>query len=235
MRPWHGLSTTTSYTWGHSLDENSNFFGSDRDFGSPADPRNVRLEYSRSDFDVRHRLVSAYTIDLPFGRNKWIGTNANGVLDRIIGGWQVTGITTWQTGFPFTVWGDVNTTDFSGFNQFADRGSLIVPGTKFDVSQGDPDHAFDPTLFAKPLGAGDIGNSRRNDFSGPRFFNQDFAILKNIRITESTTLQVRAELFNAFNMTRFKLPSSTISSSAFGTYTTAEDPRIIQLAGRFEW
>ncbi len=234
-RPWHGVSGDISYTYGHSLDENSSFFGSDRDFGSPADVRNLRAEYGRSDFDVRQRLVGSYTFDLPFGRTKWIGTDANAVVDRIIGGWQIAGITTWRTGFPFTVWGDLNTTDFSGFNQFADRGDLIAPGSAFDLSQGDPDHAFNPALFLKPRGALDIGNTRRNEFTGARYFNQDFAILKNFRITESKTFQLRAELFNAFNMTRFKLPSSTISSSAFGTYTSAEDPRIVQLAGRIEW
>jgi hypothetical protein len=243
QRPWHGLGFQASYTYGKSLDFNSSFFGSDRDFGAPADPRNLAAEYGRSDFDVRQRFVAAYNYELPVGRGHSALGDASGVVNQIVGGWQISGIISTRSGFPFTVWNDVNGTDFSGFNQFADRATFASGPQALTLNMNDPDHAFNPSAFllpgsaTPPPGAGNIGNTRRNAFLGPRATNWDFGVLKNFPLSESKRLQLRAEFFNFLNHTQFNLPINNLTNSAVGTITSDSNsnPRLMQVGLRFEY
>ena len=215
------------------MDYNSSFFGSDRDLGVPADSRNMAAEYGRSDFDVRHRVVVSYIYELPFGRGRALGGGVNGVLNQVIGGWQISGITEYRTGFPFTIFAGTST-DYSGFNQFADRIDFRPGVTSLPQNNDDPDKAFDTSVLTTPS-AGSIGNTRRNDFTGPAFLNWDFAVFKDFPVTEGRRFQFRAEAFNVFNHTNFRLPQSNRDGSGFGTIQRAYDPRLIQLGLRFDW
>jgi len=99
-----------------SLDYGSSFFGSSGEQGGVADANNIRADRGPSSFDIRHRAVFTYVIDLPVGPgHRLFGWN-NGVNRQVLGGWQISGITTLQTGTPFTIFND--SSDFSGFNQF---------------------------------------------------------------------------------------------------------------------
>jgi hypothetical protein len=236
QRPIYGLNLNASYTFGKSLDNNSSFFGSDRDAGFPADSRNLAAEYGRSDFDVRHRVVITYNYDLPIGHGHRVLGSAPGVVDQVLGNWQIGGITSYRSGFPFTVWGDFLNTDFSGFNQFADRASFKPGFSSLPTKMGDPDHAFDASVFTATA-ATNIGNTRRNAFTGPNAVNTDFAVFKNFPFMENKRVQFRAEFFNVFNHVQFNLPTSSLSSSSVGKITSDSNanPRLVQLGLRIEY
>ena len=88
---------------------------------------------------------------------------------------------------------------------------------------------FDTSLFAQNV-VGTYGNTGKNVLLGPRFFNTDLGVTKSIRVKERVGVQFRAEFFNVFNNVNFRLPNSRLTSTSFGTITSAHDPRIMQLA-----
>ena len=213
-----------SYTWSHSLDYGSNFFGSTGDAGYPSDSRNIKAEYGNSAFDIRHRLVAYYTVPLPIGPDGLVLTSHNIISREAFEGWQVSGITEVQSGTPFTVY--LGATDYSGFNQFADKanvgsGKLIQNNKAPNLLQlGQDTHAFATSYFTT-IGAGQDGTERRNQYYGPGLVNFDLSAQKNFPLlTERVKLQFRADLFNLFNHTNFSNPVSTYSSSSFGQITS---------------
>src|SRR5207302_7243428 len=115
----HGIYFEGSYTLGKSLDYGSSFFGSTGERAGLDDANNLRAEHGPSSFDIRHRAVFVYVIDLPMGPgHRLLGWN-NGVNRQVFGGWEISGITTVQSGTPRTVYH--NSQHFSGFNQVNDR------------------------------------------------------------------------------------------------------------------
>jgi len=232
-RPSHGLSFSADYEFGKSLDDNSSFFGSDGETGGYADTRNRKLDHGRSAFDVRHTISFSAVYDLPFGPNRALLGSTHGVLGQVLGGWVISATTLYRSGFPFTVQASSSTgTDFSGFNQFADRVNLVSAIT---TNMSDPNHAFNPSAFAFP-GAGSVGNVGRNTITGPHSINVNIAVLKNFPFGEGRRIQFRAEFFNAFNHTNFKLPENRLDQgTTTGTIGDAFDPRLIQLGLRVEW
>ena len=238
-RPRYGLSFTASYELSKSLDDNSSFGGSDGETGSYADTRNRKRDYGLSSFDVRHRVIFSWIYELPVGPNRALLGRAHGFLGQVVAGWTLTGITSYRSGFPFTVRASSDT-DYSGLNRsapaagFSDRVNL-KPGVSTEpTNMSDPNHAFDPTVFSFP-GAGSVGNVGRNSLIGPHFISEDFAVLKNFPLRENRQVQFRAEFFNLFNHANFKLPENRLDQSAVGKIGNAYDPRLIQFSLRFQW
>jgi len=238
-RSSYGLSFTASYELSKSLDDNSSFFGSDGGTGNYADTRNRKLDYGLSSFDVRQRVIVSWVYELPLGPHRVLLGRAHGFLGQVVGGWTLSGITSYRSGFPFTVRASSDR-DFSGLNQstpaggFSDRVNLKPGVSTVPTNMSDPDHAFDPSVFAFP-GAGSVGNVGRNTLSGPSFLNQDFAVLKNFLIRESQRVQFRAEFFNLFNHANFKLPENRLDQSGVGKIGDTFDPRLIQFSLRLQW
>lgn len=246
-RARHGLIFTGSYTLGKALDNNSSFFGSDRDDGSFADSRRPKLDYGRSGFDVRHRVVVSYIYELPFGPRRALLNGTHGVLGHVIGGWDISGIVNYRTGFPFTVFAG-QSSDYSGFTAKADRPNWAPGVSSLPTDYSNPDNVFPChkgagkcPVFTQP-GPGDIGNVSRNAFTGPSLVNVDFGLLKNFPVSEGSRFQFRADFFNFFNHTNFELPISNIrfvsgrsNNSKIGTVQSAQSPRLIQVGLRFEW
>ncbi|MGH9532672.1 MAG: carboxypeptidase regulatory-like domain-containing protein [Terriglobales bacterium] len=232
-----GLAFQASYTYGRSLDANSSFFGTNRDFGFPADSRNVQADYGPSEFDVSHRFTGFWVYELPFGRGRKWGSGAGGFLHHLIGGWTYSGTFDWRSGFPFTVWGD-DSSDFSGLNQFADRVNFVSGTTALPTNMDDPDNAFDGSVFTTTT-IGDIGSVSRNKFRGPGFISTDMGLAKSFAIREGMSFRFRVDFFNAFNHTNFNLPVSETVSSSFGKIISEADAglpaRVIQLGGRIEF
>ncbi len=231
-RPSHGLQLQASYTLGKSLDNNSSFFGSNGEAGAFADSRNAQLDYGPSAFDVRHQVIVSYLYELPFGRGRKFMHDTSTVIDQLLGGWNVGGITNWHSGFPFTVFAGTGT-DFSGFNQFADRPNL--GSTPVTLNFSDPAHVFSTAPFSPP-GAGSVGNVGRNAFYGSNYTDFDFSLQKNFPVTEHQRFQLRADFFNLFNHPNWDLPIGNLQSSAAGTITAISgNPRQMQLGLRYDW
>jgi hypothetical protein len=211
-----GVFIQSTYTVGKSIDEGSSYFATNIGDRAPADVNNIRAERGPSSFDIRHRVVTSYVIDLPVGPgHRLFGWN-NAVNKQALGGWQISGSTSMQTGPPFTVYNKAQ--DFSGFNQFNDRPDVIGTG-RLQQNNRNIDAAFDTTYFSKTPPAGRVGTSGRNQYYGPGLQNWVFAAAKSFTFTERVGLQFRAEFFNLFNHTNFALPVNNQADANFGKIT----------------
>ncbi|PYX64487.1 MAG: hypothetical protein DMG74_12775 [Acidobacteria bacterium] len=233
----HGLQFTTAYTFSKSFDEASSFEG----ILNPIDPRRSR---SLSNFDARHRIVFSYYWELPFH-------HYTGVAGKVLNGWSLSGITTFQTGFPIRIQSLADNELMYSFdfelpgepNQIApfrtmrpqSNGNYFFDPNSFTENASDNSQppctagaafgCFDPTLF------GSLGNARRTVCCGPHISQTDFAILKTIQFSETKHIDFRAEFFNLFNHTQFFTPDgNTSDGSQFGQVTQARDPRLVQFA-----
>ncbi len=210
----NGFSLLASYTYGHSIDDGP--ANSETNDPAPQDVRNFRANRGDSSFDIRHRFVTSYSYELPFARtNRWLS------------GWQISGITSWQTGLPFTPvlsFDQTNTGTIARPNRIAD-GNL-------PASQQSIDRWFDTNAFVAPA-AFTWGNAGRNFLRGPRQLNFDAGIARSFRLTEKTTLSFRTEAFNLLNTPQFGLPNATIGVAQAGVISTVQNPeRQLQFALR---
>jgi len=213
----HGLQFTAAYTFSKSFDEASSFEG----ILNPIDPRRSR---SLSAFDARHRLVLSYYWELP--TRKFSGTKG-----KLLNGWAVSGITTFQTGFPIRI----STLDdqelmYSFDFELPGEPDLVAP-FKTKRPQDNGLYYFDPSVFSEDNTFGRIGNSPRTICCGPHQSQTDFAVLKTFATSENTHVDFRAEFFNIFNHTQFFNPDGNFSDGAqFGQVTQVRDPRLVQFA-----
>jgi hypothetical protein len=224
-----GIFLQGGYTFGKSLDYDSAFNGSSGERSGAADAAHIFLDRGPSSFDIRHRAVFSYVIDLPAGPgHRILGWN-NGLNRQVFGGWQISGITTFETGTPFTVFNTAQ--DFSGFNQFNDRPNVLGAGP-LQQDNRNPDAAFNTKYFSATPPAGRIGTSGRNQYYGPGIANYDFAAAKNFPLsTERIHLQFRGDFFNLFNHTNFANPQNNQSNANFGKITQTVGSAVAALTG----
>jgi hypothetical protein len=172
---------------------------------------NPHLDWGLSTYDVRNSAVINAIYELPFGRGKKFGAKTNGVLDKFIGGWSLSGIGTFQPGFPFT--------PQLGFNPSNDGNSRNAvrpswnPAFQSPVITGNPNQWFNANEFILPQ-AGTYGNVGRDTLVGPGMTDVDFATLKSTTLSERVTLQFRAEFFNILNHANFNTPNTVVFTSA---------------------
>jgi hypothetical protein len=208
---------------------------------NPWDPKALRAV---SDFDLTHQVNANWIAELPFGKGHWIGTDAHGVTEAIIGGWQLSGLARWTSGFPIGVGNGQQwptNWELSGYaTQIAPvqtHGAVKTPDGTVNIF-GDTATAQNVlnNSFAADL-PGQVGN--RNSLRGDGFAGLDLGLSKRWKIKESRSLQFRWDVFNALNLTRFDVQSlslSLTSSSSFGNYTgLLTNPRVMQFALRFEF
>lgn len=244
---YHGLQTKVekrlslghlfllSYTWAKALDDSdSTQLSTAGGTGNLQDQRNFRAERSRSFQDVRHRLVLSYLWELPFGRSRAIGGGVGPGWNRLIGGWQINGITAYQSGRPFTVSSpfDHSNTGSSNIRPDATGISPDLPSEARSVQRW-----LNPAAFRLPEGFA-FGNTGRNVGTGPSLTNFDVSVFKDIPLDAEGTrkLQFRTEFFNIMNTPQFQIPNRTFNTPQFGTITeTIADNRDIQLALRLVW
>ena len=223
-----GYFIQSSYTLSKSIDTVSAYQGSSGESASAANTKQLNLERGPSSFDTRQRFVTVYNADVPMGPgHRFMGSN-NMINRELFGGWSVSGITSIQTGQPFTVANTSN--DFSGFGQSADRPDLVGSGP-VATSYSNPDNAFDITRFGcsrsgtgalscAPPPTGRVGTSGRNQYYGPNLANFDFTLQKAFRLwSETSKLSFRADFFNVLNHTNFANPTRNMSSANFGRIT----------------
>jgi hypothetical protein len=189
-------------------------------------------------FDVTHNFVGSYEVQLPFDRAFHADS---GWKNKLAAGWSISGITTFATGLPVTLT-EQDDNSLSGTINTEANVDLpnYTPGkilNNTNPRSGQP--YFNVFLFSQePLGQ--IGNSRRRFFHGPGLNNWDMALLKNTKLTESTTLEFRFEAFNIWNHTQFQNPSGNINGAtldgngnitdpgSFGFVTAANSSRVLQ-------
>jgi hypothetical protein len=233
-----GVQFLMSYTLGKTMsDEEGNEGGQ-----YPQDDNNLRANWARAQSDAHQRFVVSPSWSLPIGEGqRWL--NGGGILSRVVGDWELSGIFETQTGLPFTV---VSATDFSNSNSQSPRPDRTCSG----VGPQTVSEWFNPACFTtSPLqaalaaGVPQFGNSGRNILSGPGLVNLDVALIKKIRLSERVRLQFRAEAFNIFNHPNFGNPNATCVTTStatcapgpqdvgdnIGQISTAGDPRDIQL------
>ncbi len=215
----NNLSFLGAYTFGKSIDEQSQASLGFDNSTSVRSEYNYRWEKGRSDFDQTHRFVVSYTYEVPFGRN------LKGVAKVLGDGWQFVGIHSYTTGTPFTIHA---LTDFS--NSGGDARPNAVLGVSDTPAGGRTRQEwFNPAAFTNPL-EGQFGNVGRNTMSGPSNLSIDFSAFKNFPIQERLRMQFRAEFFNLINHPNFRSPSTTYDGSNPGELTAAGTSRQIQFA-----
>jgi Carboxypeptidase regulatory-like domain/TonB dependent receptor len=220
------LQLAAGYTFSKSFDNSSNL-------GEEVNPINPSLSYALSSFDIRHNFVISYNYRLPlehlFRRsNRWTE------------GWEISGITHVSSGLPVSLvsYGDNSLlgTEPNGINNYSVDEPDFTPGSlaqNHNPRNGQP--YFNVSLFSQNA-LGTPGTAKRRFFYGPGLDNYDMALLKNLRLRESTSLQFRAEAFNVFNHTQFfgaQAVDGNIDSSTFGHIISAAPPRLIQLSAKF--
>ncbi len=223
-----GFTFLAGYTWAHSINDNEGDegFGGGSGNVAPQDDNNLKADRGRSENDARQRFVLSYIWQLPIGNGKRY-LNRGGWVNQLVGGWEASGITTFQAGFPFTV-GSLDFSNTGTLNPRPDRTCSGV-GKKtldswFDAS------CFTTTFLQQALASGHphFGNAGRNILDGPGFNDWDFALLKNFQITERFKLQFRSEFYNIFNFTPFGGPNSSVGNSNIGKIGSAGQERQIQ-------
>jgi hypothetical protein len=169
--------------------------------------------------------VTSFIWDLPLFRN------SHSFAHTLLGGWQLNGILTLQTGNPFSVTAGVDRS-LAGVN--LDRADIFGPVATYGGSSHGAEVAryFDTSMFALPA-LGTFGTGGRNILTGPGFANFDAGLFKQFRIDESRRFELRWEVFNTLNRANFLNPTAAFSSTNFGRILSARDPRIMQLAAKF--
>jgi hypothetical protein len=208
------------YTYSRSFDDAS----AQQDLTNVLDPA---LSRGLSNFDVTNNFVASYTVPIPFDGY----LPKEGALKKTLGGWAVSGITTFASGLPVTL---SENDDNSLTGTQADLPNYNPQGGKLYVNKNPRSGLpyFNPNLFT-PENLGTFGNSQRRFFHGPGLNNTDLALLKTFGFTESIKLEFRAEAFNAFNHAQFGGPSGDVDNQVqggMGYINSANDPRIMQLA-----
>ncbi len=226
------LTFLAAYTWSRSMDDKSGTTGinADSDYNGPMNEYNWRLDYAPSSFDVTHRFVGSAVYQLPIGKGRALLGNAGTAANLLLGGWQLNGIITRQTGFPFSI----TATDLGFINQnFAQRADVVgnpnPSGFNASISSW-----FNTNAFAQPA-YGAFGNSGRNVLRGPDSINLDLSLFKDFAFTERARLQTRLEAFNALNHANFGFPGSGVGTPQFGVIGSAAAGRIVQVAMKVIW
>jgi hypothetical protein len=226
----HGLSFLTSYTFAHSIDDSEGDEGFICGSGNLIlqDDNNPKLDRGRSCNDARQRLVVSYIWELPVGKGKQF-LNRGGVINALLGGWEVSGIASFQSGFPFTPTIGSNPANNGTFVNRPDR--LCAGEGQKSVNSWFDASCFDSAALHAALAAGNprFGTSGRNILDGPGFEDWDIALLKHFQLGDRFQLEFRAEFYNAFNRANFGLPSTNIEDpSSVGRIFSAGEPRDIQ-------
>jgi len=225
-----GFSVLASYTFSKFIDDVAGNNG-----WANAGPTSIRNYYnlaaekSVDGSDIPHSLVVSYIYELPIGRGKKVASNISGPVNAVVGGWQVSGISTFKQGFPLSIAANGNSSgSFGGSQRPNIVGNIHVPHQTIN-------RWFNTSAFVNPE-AFTFGTAPRyiSTLRAPGYQNWDLAIQKYWRFGDLARLQFRGEMYNAFNHTNLYLPASGLGGtlggapSSGGSVTSTFEPRIIQ-------
>ncbi|MFL6416936.1 MAG: carboxypeptidase regulatory-like domain-containing protein, partial [Bryobacteraceae bacterium] len=204
-------------------------------FQGAQDFNNFRAEKSLSGFDARQRLSVSYVLDLPMGKGKKFLPGVKGVADKVVSGWGVNGVSTFQEGFPLSFTASPNLT---GLN--TGLRPNVAAGCEVSLSGGVQSRLnryFNTSCYSVPA-AYTFGNESRTDpvLRGPGIANFNFALFKRTAITERLNIEFRTEAFNLFNRVQFSPPNTVATTNANSTFgvisAQVNTPRLIQFGLR---
>ncbi len=228
----YGLTFQTNYTWSHALN-NFGPNGQEYIFGigginTCGCGRSLDYGPDAGDDASVFRLSGNYALPR---------VPVKGIADSAINGWNLSYITNWQSGFPFTAFAE-DDNSFSAMGN--DRPDITVANIGMTSLSSKRSHSalitewFNTADFV-PNAIGTYGNIGKNSQRGPRLFTTDFALLKNGKVVERLAYEFRAEFYNAFNNVNFGDPDAGLQDSNFGQISSAGDPRILQMAMKFKF
>jgi len=244
----HDLQAQVSYTYSKCMSDSTGYYGAwNNALSASAYWQNVydqRAEWAPCYYDATH-VISAYAIyDLPFGHGKMLGTNANKVVNQVIGGWEVSPIVYFRTGWPMPVYAAHDNSGTFSRGARADCNGVpsivntFVPGdchgipaiTNTPISGVGVQWFTNTGQFTDPA-VGTFGNCapQLGALRSPRYTDVDLSLHKNFPITERFRLQFRTDFINAFNHVQYNAPDMGLGST-MGQITSAQPPRNIQLA-----
>jgi hypothetical protein len=221
-----GSLFNVNYTWSHALTN------SGTDFSTPQDNTNINADYGPAQFDRRHIFNANFVWVMPWFKEQ------QGFVGHALGGWELSGIVTYNSGLPLTVTGV--SADPAGLGLLdPNTNAAARPDQVGNANAGAPhtaDQWFNTAAFAdvdptqiRP------GNARPGSVLGPGIERWDMSLFKNFKFTEATVLQLRLESFNVFNHTNFQDIDLNLFSSTFGQVLTTHNPRIVQLGMKFNF
>ena len=244
QRTWRdGSLVKVNYTWSHNLGDvdpttavgYSTSTNSGASHSTAQDRYNTRLEYGSTSLDRRQVLSADYVLYEPWFKQQ------HGILGHIAGGWELSGITSVNSGMALTpranTFGGISNVDWPGLGCIGVSNCISMPNQVGDPNSGAPHTiakwfntaAFVPNASVAP------GNAGRGSVIGPGFWRQDLGLFKNLSITERTKAQLRFEAFNVFNHTNPNTVDMRFGQPTFGQVTSARDPRIMQLAFKLQF
>jgi hypothetical protein len=216
-----GLVFSTALVWNRTMNDTPRI--------NPSNPRDLRSERASSDFATPLYFRLNYVYDLPFGKKRAFGAGATGWKLWMIDGWRVSGITRLDAGGFMTVTlpGDFNNDGVSGGDRPNRVGSGKLQGTRPGIDQW-----FDTSAFATPAPY-TFGDAGRNILRGPSSKVWDLSLIKRAAVGDTHILEIRLQLFNAFNHPNFSLPGTTLGSSMFGKIFGAGHAREMEIAVKY--
>jgi hypothetical protein len=239
----HGLQFTTNYTYAKNLSNAQGYdptaFGTQAG-GTVSDIYNINLDYGNVSFTHSSRFLSTFLYELPFGKKGMFLNKANGLVDAVVGGWQLSGVMLFQTGPFLTV--IAPGADPAGNNSENTSGAGradIVPGVPLYPANQSVAEWINPAAFVKPASnIGRIGDSPVGAVVGPGTQAVSLSLFKSFSIREKARLQFGAAAANAFNHPNYAVPGNlSIGTSGFGSITNVQSqenggPRSLMVTGR---
>ena len=230
-----GFAFTAAYTWGHNIGQRPDQFV-DGDNVSPQDIRCISCEKGSSSSDVRHRIVSSYIFELPFGRGRrWL--SRSGAIHHLLGGWQISGWISAQTGMYFNP-------ELSNASSCLGTGGVGIWRAdlvgNWQLDNPTTERWFNPEAFLPPCDPDGtncrFGNAGRNNLQEPGMFNWTAALGKRFDLTERILLNFRWEVLNILNHPNYGTPNRTLDSPDVGTIrSTHNHPRQMQFSLRLSF
>ncbi len=221
-----GLTFINSFTWSKAISDAQPFSGGGNDTGNRIqDIFNRKADKGLAAHDHRYRFVSSFVYELPIGQGRRFGRDVGGALNALVGGWQINGIVSFQTGYPITI---VRAGDPLGVGTDTAVRPDQICNPNLPRGERTLERFFNADCFVAPSDR--FGSAGRATVQGPDSHVWDLGVFKNFYVRENLQVQLRSEFFNAFNIVNYGQPGRTLGGSNFSVVTSAGDPRIIQFA-----
>ncbi len=228
-----GLTYSAAYTYSTLKDTASSVFDASILTGpltnaAVADSFNLDRDYDYSSGDIPHYFGASLVWDLPFGTGR--ARQPQGVLGMLARDWSVATVMTLQSGVPVAVT-QANSLGYAGFTT---QRPNLVGDPKLPSDERTPSRWFNTAAFAT-ADQFSLGTASRNPVRGPTYKDVDLALMRLVPAGRGRAIELRAEVFNLLNTVNFGAPAAMLGAAAFGTITSALDPRVVQLAVKFNF